>query len=156
MFKFHERIPFYTTYCTFIVDWTFVFIFPSGRYLFFHIKVWKPGNLHLTTGAICRVEEGDISPYIQRLLQLPLQQLFWYLCHRQSIAIVPEKSYSVNLPTWWSHGQTVDGRNSAPVNVVNVPVFIGSEGFIHQQVVQDFFRQLYLVLSDFTKLDQDM
>ena len=42
-----------------------------------------------------------------------------------------QRNHIQNLPTWWSHGQTVDGRNPAPVNVVNVPVFIGSEGFIH-------------------------
>ena len=71
---------------------------------FFHIKVWKPGNLHLTTGAICRVEEGNISPCIQLLLQLPLQQLFLVFMP-SSINLVPEKSYSelAYLVVTWSN-----------------------------------------------------
>ena len=35
---------------------------------------------------------------------------------------------------------TVDGRNPAPVDMVNIPLFIG---FYTSQVVQDFFHQLY-------------
>ena len=36
---------------------------------------------------------------------------------------------------------TVDGRNPAPVDVVDIPVFIG---FYTSQVVQDFFHQQYV------------
>ena len=36
---------------------------------------------------------------------------------------------------------TVDGRNPAPVDMVNIPLFIG---FYKSQVVQDFFHQQYV------------
>ena len=35
---------------------------------------------------------------------------------------------------------TVDGRNPAPVDMVNIPLFTG---FYTSQVVQDFFHQQY-------------
>jgi len=35
-------------------------------------------------------------------------------------------------------GDTVDGRNPAPVDVVNIPLFTG---FLTSQVVQDSFHQ---------------
>ena len=38
-------------------------------------------------------------------------------------------------------GTTVDGRNPAPVDVVDIPVFIG---FYTSQVVQDSFHQQYV------------
>ena len=39
---------------------------------------------------------------------------------------------------------TVDGGNPAPVDMVNIPLFIG---FYTSQVVQDFFHQQYLNLK---------
>ena len=38
------------------------------------------------------------------------------------------------------HQPTVDGRNPAPVRMVNIPLSIG---FYTSQVVQDFFHQQY-------------
>ena len=38
---------------------------------------------------------------------------------------------------------TVDGRNPAPVDVVDIPVFIG---FYTSQVVQDFFHRQYVCI----------
>ena len=37
-------------------------------------------------------------------------------------------------------GDTVDGRNPAPVDMVKIPLFTG---FYTSQVVQDFFHQQY-------------
>ena len=57
---------------------------------------------------------------------------------------------SWNIPLFWfgrwfsfSSG-TVDGRNPAPADVVDMPVFIG---FYTSQVVQDFFHQQYSQLN---------
>ena len=36
---------------------------------------------------------------------------------------------------------TVDGRNPAPVDLINIPLFIGFQGFHTSQVVQDFSHQ---------------
>jgi len=40
---------------------------------------------------------------------------------------------------------TVDGRNPAPVDMVNIPLFAG---FYTSQVVQDFFPQQYVYISN--------
>ncbi len=38
----------------------------------------------------------------------------------------------------WMSQQTIDGRNPAPVDIVNIPL---STGFYAFQVLQDFFHQ---------------
>jgi len=38
-------------------------------------------------------------------------------------------------------GHTVDGRNSAPADMVNIPLFLG---LYTSQLVQDFFHQQYV------------
>ena len=54
----------------------------------------------------------------------------------------PKPSFAT-IASWEGGGQihhTVDGRNLAPVDVVNIPVFIG---VYTSQVVQDYFHQQY-------------
>ena len=48
----------------------------------------------------------------------------------------------------WS-GDTVDGRNPAPVDGIDIPVLIG---FYTSQVVQDFFHQQYVIVPEVLEL----
>ena len=43
---------------------------------------------------------------------------------------------------WGTVHDTVDGRNPAPVDMVNIPLFTR---FFTSQVVQDFFHQQYCI-----------
>ena len=49
-----------------------------------------------------------------------------------------EKNWMTGLKIPLLNGHTVDGRNPAPVDMVNIPLFAG---FFISQVVQDFFHQ---------------
>ena len=51
-----------------------------------------------------------------------------------------------NQETRLDHENTVDGRNPAPVDMVNIAVFTG---FYTSQLVQDFFHQQYHFVSGF-------
>ena len=55
--------------------------------------------------------------------------------------------YNMQHISWNMMYDTVDGRNPAPVDIANIPLFAG---FFTSQLVQDFFNQQYVYIYIYT------
>ena len=70
-------------------------------------------------------------------LQAPMNNRVLQCIQRVQLRCVFYQMIWFKQMKWYT---TVDGRNPAPVNMVNIPLFIG---FYTSQMVQDFFHQQY-------------
>ena len=69
---------------------------------------------------------------------------------KKKVTISEKKTKKDDMSSWVMEDffliDTLDGRNPAPVDMVNIPLFTG---FYTSQVVQDFFHQQYNSFSLF-------
>ena len=79
---------------------------------------------------------------------------FWVSCLEEHCSTSGGSFVSSSTGVWTDfedlnmsfHSDTVDGRNPAPVDMINSPLLIG---FHTSQVVQDFFHQQYYIYMNF-------